>query len=79
MATQMELEVFRAKSGGHPRAGHLERKNNNNLESFFDFLMFTPTWITEKEREREIKDKGDEFCWENNMKILYRWWENEKC
>ena len=28
------------------------------------------TWITEK--EREIKSKGDEFCWKDNVKILYR-------
>ena len=41
--------------------------------------MSTLTWITEKDLEREIKNKGDEFCWKNNMKILYRWWENEKC
>ena len=40
--------------------------------------MSTLTWITEKELVREIKNKGDEFCWENNMKILYRWWDNEK-
>ena len=35
MAAQMELGVFRAEWGSHARAGHLERKNNNNLESFF--------------------------------------------
>ena len=23
------------------------------------------TWITEKELEREIKNKGDEFCWKD--------------
>ena len=28
---------------------------------FFDFILIsTPTWITEKELEREIKKKGDE-------------------
>ena len=37
------------------------------------------TWITEKELEREIENTGDEFCWKNNMNILYRRWENEKC
>ena len=26
------------------------------------------TWITEKELEREIKNKGDEFRWKENMK-----------
>ena len=35
--------------------------------------MSIPTWITEKELEREIKNKGDEIYWTNKMKILYRW------
>ena len=33
------------------------------------FLIFTPTWITEKELERLIENKGDEFRWKKNMKI----------
>ena len=33
------------------------------------FLMFTLTWITEKELERVIENKRDEFCREENMKI----------
>ena len=28
------------------------------------------TWITEKELEREIKNKGDQFRRKSNMKIL---------
>ena len=31
--------------------------------------MFTTTWITEKELERVIETKGDEFRWKKNMKI----------
>ena len=31
--------------------------------------MFTLTWITEKELERVIENKGDEFRWEKNMEI----------
>ena len=31
--------------------------------------MFTLTWITEKELERVIENKRDEFCRKNNMKI----------
>ena len=31
--------------------------------------MFTLTWITEKELERVIENKRDEFCREENMKI----------
>ena len=50
--------------------GLLERKNNNKVVSFLTFfLMFTLTWITEKELERVIENKRDEFCKEENMKI----------
>ena len=50
--------------------GLVERKNNNKVESFSTlFLMFTLTWITEKELERVIKNKRDEFCRKKNMKI----------
>ena len=38
--------------------------------SFDLILMSTLTWITEKELEREIKNKGDQFRWWNNIKIL---------
>ena len=31
--------------------------------------MFTLTWITEKELERDIENKGDEFRWKKNMEI----------
>ena len=44
--------------------GLLERKYNNKVEAFF-----TLTWITGKELEREIKIKGDEFCWKSNTRI----------
>ena len=50
--------------------GLLERKNNNKFVSFSTlFLMFTLTWITEKELERVIKNKRNEFCGKKNMKI----------
>ena len=50
--------------------GLLERKNNNKVVSFSTFfLMFTLTWITEKELERVTENKRDEFCREENMKI----------
>ena len=42
--------------------GLLERKNNNKVPSFSTLsLMSTLTWITEKELERVIANKGDEF------------------
>ena len=31
--------------------------------------MFTLTWITEKELERVIENKREEFCRKKNMKI----------
>ena len=37
------------------------------------------TWITEKELKQVIENKGDEFRWKNNMKILQGRSENEKC
>ena len=33
------------------------------------FLKFTLAWITEKELERVIENKRDEFCRKKNMKI----------
>ena len=33
------------------------------------FFMFTQTWITEKELERVIENKGDEFRRKKNMEI----------
>ena len=57
MATQMQ----RKKIAWPP--GLLERKSNNKDLSFSTlFLMFTLTWITEKELERVIENKRDEFC-----------------
>ena len=46
------------------------KKNNNKVVSFSTLLlMFTLTWITEKELERVIENKRDEFCRKKNMKI----------
>ena len=47
------------------------RKNNNNKVVSFSaiFFMLTLTWITEKELERVIENKGDEFRREKNMGI----------
>ena len=64
MATQMQ----RKEIAWPP--GLLERKNNNKVVSFSTlFLMFTLTWITEKELERVIENKREEFCRKKNMKI----------
>ena len=52
MATQMQLKVlFERKSQGRPE--------NNKVVSFLAlFFVFTLTWITEKELERVIENKG---------------------
>ena len=58
MATQMRLKVL------------FRRKNNNKVVSFSAlFFMFTVTWTTEKELERVIENKGEEFCRKKNMEI----------
>ena len=55
----------------HGRPNFQKEKNNNKVVSFSTlFLMFTLTWITEKELERVIENKRDEFCRKKNMKIL---------
>ena len=60
MATQMQLKVLTWPPG------LLERKTNNKVVSFSAlFFMLTLTWITEKELERVIENKGDE----KNMEI----------
>ena len=47
----------------------LERKNNKVVSFSTLLLMLTLTWITEKELERVIENKRDEFCRKKNMKI----------
>ena len=56
--------------GNHIAPGTLKRKNNNKVLSFSAiFFMFSLTWITEKELERVIENKGDEFRRKKNMEI----------
>ena len=56
-----------------------EKKQQQSRVLFrLSFNLYTWRGWTDKELEREIKNKGDEFCWKNNMKILYRRWEKEK-
>ena len=48
----------------------MERKSNNKVVSFSAFFfMFTLTWVTEKELERVIENKVDEFRRKKNMEI----------
>ena len=47
-----------------------KKHNINKANSFFRLiLMFTLTWITERELQPEIKNKGDQFHWKHDMKI----------
>ena len=40
------------------------------MPSFFRLSFTVYTGVDNREKlEREITDKGDEFCWENNMKF----------
>ena len=65
MATEMERNRMAA------RDFYLRKKKKNNKVMSFStlFLMFTLTWITEKELERVIENKRDELCRKKNMKI----------
>ena len=69
MATQIELKVlFGRKSHGCP---YFKKEKNNNIVVSFSalFFMCTLTWIKEKELERVIENKGDEFHRKKNMEI----------
>ena len=50
-------------------AGLSERKKNKVVSFSTLFVMFTLTWITEKELERVIENKGEEFRWKKKLKI----------
>ena len=66
MTTQMQLNVLFIT---WPPA-LLERKNNNKVVSFSAlFFMFALTWITKKELERVIENKGDEFLGKKTWKF----------
>ena len=43
------------------------RKKKQQQSLFRRYFLFTLTWITEKELERVIKNKEDEFRWKKNM------------
>ena len=61
MATQMQLKVlFGRKLHGRPDDFKKE-KTTTKLCLFRPYFLFTLTWITEKELERVIENKGDEF------------------
>ena len=47
------------------------RKKKQQTKSclFRRYFLFTLTWITEKELERVIENKEDEFRWKKNMEI----------
>ena len=69
MVTQMQLNVlFRGKSHGRPDFQKEKITTKSCLLRRY-FFMFTLTWITEKELERVIENKGDEFRREKNMEI----------
>ena len=69
MATQMQLKVLFGKNRMTARTFR-KKKQQQKVVSFSTlFLMFTLMWITEKELERVIENKRDEFCRKKNMKI----------
>ena len=48
----------------------MQRNNSHKVVSFSALLfMFTLTWITEKDLDRVLENKGDEFRRKKNMEI----------
>ena len=68
MATQMRLKVY--LEGKHTAARTFRKKKQQQSRGLFrHYFLFTLTWITEKELERVIENKGDEFRRKKNMEI----------
>ena len=69
MANQIKLKaLFGRKSHGRPDFQREKITTRSCLLRRY-FFMFTLTWITEKELERVIENKGDEFLSKKNMEI----------
>ena len=67
MATQMRLKVY--LEGKHMTARTFRKKKTTTKSSLFRrYFLFTLTWITEKELERVIENKGDEHGHSNAMR-----------
>ena len=56
-----------------------DRERQRKWESRRNELAKLKENKSDRELQREMKNKGDEFRWKKNMKILKRRWENEKC
>ena len=65
MASQMHKRFY--LEGNHMAARTFRKKKVVSFSALF--FMFTLTWITEKELERVIENKGDEFRRKKNMEI----------
>ena len=65
MATEMQRNRMAARDFYLRK----EKKTNKVMSFSTLFLMFTLTWITEKELKRVTENKRDEFCGKKNMKI----------
>ena len=71
MGTQMELKVlFGRKSLFAARTFREKKEQQSRVFSDVIFNVYSHVDNREKELERVIEDKGDEFLWEKkNMKI----------
>ena len=50
---------------------NIEKEKDRELEKVGDRPAKLNEKKSDRELEREIKNKGDIFCWKNNMKILW--------
>ena len=49
-----------------------KKNHNNNADSFFRLNFNVYIDVDNRERGRDKKNKGDQFLWKNNLKMLYR-------
>ena len=57
---------------------NIEKEKHREKEKVGDRPAKLSEKKSDRELEREIKNKGDIFCWKKNMNILLWRWENEK-
>ena len=58
-----------------PQIWNIEKEKDRENEKVGDRVVKLNEKKSDKTLEREIKNKGDEFRWKDNMKILYWRWE----
>ena len=58
-----QSEILHFKHPHVSAVNHIPTRTTKPSLSFDQILMTTLTWISEKDLEREMKNKGDQFRW----------------